>query len=105
MLNIKGGVGKTTVTAHLGAAFAAKGYNVLLLDLDLQGSLSSLFMNESALVQRSEAGLLLQHFLLSMAERCKANLQEYCLPLPILNGKSAIVPNADSIAYAELVFV
>jgi chromosome partitioning protein len=100
VLNIKGGVGKTTVTAHLGAALAAKGYRVLLIDLDLQGSLSSLFMNESALVERSKENGLLQHFLLSLAERRKANLLECCVP--ILDGKSAIVANADSMAYAEL---
>jgi cellulose biosynthesis protein BcsQ len=100
VLNLKGGVGKTTVTAHLGAALSAKGYNVLLMDLDLQGSLSSLFMGESALTHRSKEGLLLQHFLLSAAERRKANLLELCVP--IFDGKSAIVPNADSMAYAEL---
>ena len=101
VLNLKGGVGKTTVTAHLGAALAGKGYNVLLMDLDLQGSLSSLFVSESALVHRSrEEKLLLQHYLLNVAERQKANLLDYCVP--IFNGKSAIVPNADSMAYAEL---
>lgn len=100
VLNLKGGVGKTTVTAHLGAALAAKGYNVLLMDLDLQGSLSSLFLGESALVERSRDKLLLQHYLLKAAERRKANLLECCVP--ILNGKSALVPNADSMAYAEL---
>src|SRR5262249_20121712 len=101
ILNLKGGVGKTTITAHLGAAFSARGYNVLLLDLDLQGSLSSLFLPESALAHRSrEEKLLLQHFLLNVAERRKANLLDYCVP--IFNGNSAIVPNADSMAYAEL---
>jgi cellulose biosynthesis protein BcsQ len=100
VLNLKGGVGKTTVTAHLGSALAAKGYNVLLLDLDLQGSLSSLFINESVLVQRSVDKLLLQHFLTHAAEKRRANLLEYCVP--VFNGKSAIVPNADSMAYAEL---
>jgi Mrp family chromosome partitioning ATPase len=30
VLNLKGGVGKTTVTAHLGAALSGKGYRVLL---------------------------------------------------------------------------
>ena len=87
------------MTAHL-AALAAKGYRVLMLDLDLQGSLSSLFLSESALVQRSHEGQLLQHFLLSMAERRKANLLE--CQVPIFDGKSAIIPNADSMAYAEL---
>ena len=100
VLNLKGGVGKTTVTAHLGAALSAKGYNVLLMDLDLQGSLSSLFMSESSLVHRSQEKLLLQHYLLSVAERRKANLLDYCVP--VFDGKSAVVPNADSMAYAEL---
>lgn len=35
----KGGVGKTTVTANLGGAFAALGNRVLLVDCDPQGSL------------------------------------------------------------------
>lgn len=100
ILNLKGGVGKTTVTANLGAALSAKGYRVLLIDLDLQGSLSSLFMSESALVDLSKAGKLLQHSLLDMAERRKANLLDCCVP--IFDGRSAIIPNADSMAYAEL---
>ncbi len=100
VLNLKGGVGKTTVTAHLGAALSGKGYRALLIDLDLQGSLSSLFMSESELRRRSEEDLLLQHFLLSVAERRKASLLDCCAP--IFDGKSAVIPNADSMAYAEL---
>src|SRR5262249_25454713 len=100
VLNLKGGVGKTTVTSHLGAALAAKGYDVLLMDLDLQGSLSSLFMSEHELVQRSQGRKLLQHYLLSRIDGRKADLLECCVP--ISNGRSAIIPNADSMAYAEL---
>jgi cellulose biosynthesis protein BcsQ len=41
--NLKGGVGKTTLTANLGAFFARDwGLSVLLIDLDFQGSLSSM---------------------------------------------------------------
>ncbi len=38
----KGGVGKTTVSAHLGGAFASCKYDVVLIDLDRQGNLRKL---------------------------------------------------------------
>lgn len=39
--NHKGGVGKTTAVASIGAALAAKGYKVLLVDLDAQANLTA----------------------------------------------------------------
>ncbi|XXG09601.1 ParA family protein [Micromonospora sp. SH-82] len=43
VINYKGGVGKTTITANLGAALAARGRRVLLIDLDPQASLTFSF--------------------------------------------------------------
>jgi len=40
VINQKGGVGKTTTTANLGAALGRAGHSVLLLDLDAQTNLS-----------------------------------------------------------------
>lgn len=40
VVNGKGGVGKTTITANVGGLLAAGGYRVLLVDLDPQGNLA-----------------------------------------------------------------
>jgi cellulose biosynthesis protein BcsQ len=44
VINYKGGVGKTTVTANLAAGLAFRNYNVLLIDLDPQASLTFSFI-------------------------------------------------------------
>lgn len=49
--NLKGGVGKTTVAANIGAYFAVEhNERVLFIDLDFQGSLSSMLIRMNALV-------------------------------------------------------
>lgn len=41
--NFKGGVGKTSTAAHLAMSAALDGYRVLVIDLDSQGSMTSIF--------------------------------------------------------------
>jgi cellulose biosynthesis protein BcsQ len=41
--NFKGGVGKTSTAAHLAMSAALDGYRVLVVDLDSQGSMTSIF--------------------------------------------------------------
>ena len=47
VISTKGGVGKTTLTANLGAALADMGLRVLLIDADVQPSLSKFFPLEA----------------------------------------------------------
>jgi cellulose biosynthesis protein BcsQ len=101
VLNLKGGVGKTTVTAHLGAAFAAKGYRVLLLDLDLQGSLSSVYLAQKDIRKHSDEKKLLQDFFGQATLGKKPKLHPYMLP--ILPGtSSAIVATSDRLSFSEI---
>lgn len=46
--NLKGGVGKTTITGNLAGCLALEGEKILLLDLDFQGSLSSMMLSSEA---------------------------------------------------------
>jgi chromosome partitioning protein len=46
LINYKGGVGKTTLTANIGAQLAKSGKRVLLVDLDPQASLTFSFVSQ-----------------------------------------------------------
>jgi cellulose biosynthesis protein BcsQ len=46
--NFKGGVGKTSTAAHLAMSAALDGYKVLVIDLDSQGSMTSIFGGQVA---------------------------------------------------------
>jgi cellulose biosynthesis protein BcsQ len=106
VLNLKGGVGKTTLTAHLAWALSARGYRVLLVDLDLQGSLSSLFLRNDELAKLGKAGTLLQHFLASTTKkgegRPKRKLLDFSVPVPQLDKHCRLIAASDKLAYAEL---
>lgn len=54
IVNSKGGVGKTTLTANLGAELARRGRRVLLLDLDFQASLTHSFYRPADVERKVE---------------------------------------------------
>src|SRR5206468_9053229 len=96
--NQKGGVGKTTTTANLGAALALRGRRVLLVDLDPQGNLTSAFGLEKDVQQTVAESLLDRRIPLPV--------------VPVANGASndkghadaqplSVVPAAVGLASAE----
>jgi cellulose biosynthesis protein BcsQ len=101
LLNLKGGVGKTTIAAHLAAAFSAKGYRVLAIDLDLQGSLSTMFISASDIKKKYEEKQLLQHFLHNATHKRRVNLLDFVQPI-FEDQNSGILATSDKLAYAEM---
>lgn len=102
VLNLKGGVGKTTLTAYLAWALADRGYRVLLVDLDLQGSLSSFFLSGHDLRTMEHGKGLLRHYLDAVAKDRTTKLLDYVVPVPQLNPRSCLVATTDKLAYSEL---
>jgi len=102
VLNLKGGVGKTTITANLGAALDGLGYRVLLLDLDLQGSLTGLFLPDGQQELLGNEQRLLEDFLVASFGAESPNLLDYRVPILSSSGRSGLVPTSDHLNYAEM---
>jgi len=69
--NFKGGVGKTSTAAHLAMSAALDGYKVLVIDLDSQGSMTSIFGGKVADEWQTVFPLLARHY----AQYLRANNQ------------------------------
>lgn len=104
VLNLKGGVGKTTIAAHLARAFAARGYRVLLIDIDFQGSLTTSMLRLEQIKEASQHKQLLWDFFQQAAEDFRTRLEPYILPIHenACGGRIHLVGTTDKLAYAEL---
>ncbi|AFO89754.1 AAA family ATPase [Phaeobacter inhibens] len=60
--NFKGGVGKTSTAAHLAMSAALDGYKVLVIDLDSQGSMTSIFGGKVEDEWQTAFPLLARHY-------------------------------------------
>lgn len=60
--NFKGGVGKTSTCAHLAMSAALDGYRVLMIDLDSQGSMTSIFGGQVSDEWETVFPLLARHY-------------------------------------------
>ncbi|MDZ4789764.1 MAG: ParA family protein [Hyphomicrobiales bacterium] len=87
--NLKGGVGKSTVTANLACYFRAKGRRVLLIDLDYQGSLTNTLLTISG-VQRGIRAKNAANLFRSGADG--GTILDNLIPLESNNGVFDFVP-------------
>lgn len=84
--NQKGGVGKTTTTATVGSILAAKGYRVLVVDLDAQANLTMSLL-------KKESDESIYYALTGKSD---------CLPVIPVSGSLSIVPADIHLAMAEI---
>jgi len=81
--NFKGGVGKTSTAAHLAMSAALDGYRVLVVDLDSQGSMTSIFGGRVADEWATVFPLIARHYARSLQEANRARADRGEAPAPL----------------------
>lgn len=81
--NFKGGVGKTSTAAHLAMSAALDGYKVLVVDLDSQGSMTSVFGGKVDDEWQTVFPLLARHYAHHLREDNQRRLDRGEAPLPL----------------------
>jgi chromosome partitioning protein len=81
--NFKGGVGKTSTCAHLAMSAALDGYRVLMIDLDSQGSMTSIFGGRVADEWETVFPLLARHYAGSLRAENQRRIDRGEAPLPL----------------------
>lgn len=81
--NFKGGVGKTSTAAHLAMSAALDGYRVLVIDLDSQGSMTSIFGGRVADEWQTVFPLIARHYASHLIAENQVRLARGDSPLPL----------------------
>ncbi|WP_244437677.1 AAA family ATPase [Roseivivax isoporae] len=81
--NFKGGVGKTSTAAHLAMSAALDGYKVLVIDLDSQGSMTSIFGGRVADEWQTVFPLLARHYAQHLRSDNQRRLDRGEAPVPL----------------------
>jgi chromosome partitioning protein len=89
VINYKGGVGKTTVTANLGAALAMRGQRVLLVDLDPQASLTFSLFTPAEWESQLAAERTIMRWYASVGSGALPSLADLVVTPPIVNKRLA----------------
>jgi chromosome partitioning protein len=81
--NFKGGVGKTSTAAHIAMSAALDGYKVLVVDLDSQGSMTSIFGGRVADEWQTVFPMLARHYGEHLRAENQSRLDRGENPLPL----------------------
>lgn len=81
--NFKGGVGKTSMAAHLAMSAALDGYRVLVVDLDSQGSMTSIFGGTVASEWDTVFPLIARDYALGLQAENRRRAERGEAPLPL----------------------
>ena len=81
--NFKGGVGKTSTAAHLAMSAALDGYRVLVIDLDSQGSMTSIFGGRVESEWQTVFPLLARDYAEALQAENRARMGRGDSPLPL----------------------
>ena len=81
--NFKGGVGKTSTAAHLAMSAALDGYRVLVIDLDSQGSMTSIFGGQVADEWGTVFPMLARDYAEALQAENRARMARGDTPLPL----------------------
>ena len=81
--NFKGGVGKTSTCAHLAMSAALDGYKVLVIDLDSQGSMTSIFGGKVQDEWQTVFPLLARHYAGHLRHANQGRMDRGEIPHPI----------------------
>lgn len=96
--NLKGGVGKTTLTVNIGAGLALQGNKVLMVDLDFQGTMSALMLSNHLLGEYREKGWTTNTLLKTETESQSA--RQVCFSSSHVNNCAVIIAD-ESLAELE----
>lgn len=96
LINYKGGVGKTTITANLGAQLAKSGLRVLMVDLDPQTSLTFSFIAQDDW-KNFEKTKTIKNWFDAYAARESFKFEALLLDLPKIDRLIGAGPNAGAL--------